>query len=389
MTESARWWTAGWSRHHLDVLRSLDLTIAPHTTDEFCARWDELGSYPDEAMDALGRSGWAALPVPAEAGGEGAPATDLAVVHMTLGRRSLAVAQAYYSLWVLGAEAIARLGSPEQQKEWLPRIAEGKANVAFALTEPGSGSDASALLTKAEPVSSGWAVSGQKLFITGAARADVIVTAARTEAGQGRSGISLLLLDPRQHGVTIRPLRKIGLHAVDLDEVFLDGALVREHDVLGPLGEGWRSMSAGLAQERLYLAAISTGALVDLVERSLAHSTTRETFGKRIGDHQLIADKVVRMRMAAEASTQLVLHGAALLDAGHPEAATAASVAKLFSTEAYVTAAREAVQIMGGSGYMEETPVARHYRDSKYLEIGGGTSQIQTIIVARAMGLRP
>lgn len=385
----SEWWTAGWDRQRRDVAASLASLLDDQLPDELLATWDESSTFPQDALDVLAQAGWSALPVPQAYGGEGATATDLATVHLVLARRSLVVAQTYYSLWVLGAEAIARLGDEAQRGNWLPRIAKGKAQVAFALTEPGSGSDASALRTHAELTPEGWRLTGQKIFITGAANSDIIVTAARSGTGTGRDDISLFLLDPAQPGVVVRPLRKLGLHALDLDEVFLDGALVTQGDVLGRVGDGWRGLGSGLAQERLYLAAISAGALVDVLDRALAHASVRETFGRRIGDHQMIAERLVRMRIDAAASIQLVFHAAALLDSGDPAAATAASVAKLHATESYVSAAREAVQIFGGSGYIEESVVARHYRDSKYLEIGGGTSQVQTIIIARSMGLRP
>jgi alkylation response protein AidB-like acyl-CoA dehydrogenase len=305
-----------------------------------------------------------------------------------LARHSLAVAQAFYSLWLLGAEAFHRLGTPTQREAWLPRLAEGDARIAFALTEPDSGSDASALRSRAVRTSDGFRITGQKVFITGAAVADRIVTAVRTADGdRPHDGISLLVVDPSAPGVTVRPLDKIGLRAIDLCEVFLSDVEVSDGDVLGTPGGAWRDLRPGLAKERLFLAAICSGALFDLVGRVVEQATARSAFGRPIGGHQMIAERIVRMRLAADTAAGLVREAALAVDAGDRDAAPKAAAAKLHASEAYVGAAREATQIFGGYGFTEDYPVARHYRDCKYLEIGGGTSQIQVIVVARSMGL--
>jgi alkylation response protein AidB-like acyl-CoA dehydrogenase len=226
------------------------------------------------------------------------------------------------------------------------------------------------------------------VFITGAAVADTIVTAVRTaSAGRKQEGLSLVMVDPGLEGVTIRPLDKIGLKSVDLCEVFFDDVRVPVSDVLGPLNGAWTALGAGLAKERLFLAAICAGALFNLIDEVRRYSLERESFGVPIGSHQLIASKIVRMRLAADASAGLIRHASELLDFNDPRAAEAASVAKLFASEAYVSAARDGVQIFGGYGFTEDVPVARHYRDCKYLEIGGGTSEVQTIVIGRGMGL--
>jgi alkylation response protein AidB-like acyl-CoA dehydrogenase len=382
------WWSGALQDHQSAMVDAIDSLCAKYVTDADCERWDREHSYPQEAMSALAAGGWAALPVAKEYGGAGASAVDLAIVHQALGRRSLAVAQAYYSLWVLGTEVIQRLGSSEQKRTWLERAARGDAAIAFALTEPGSGSDAAALRTRGVRDGEDFVVSGQKVFITGALQADRIITAVRTSAAEKKqAGISLLMIDPSAPGVAIRPLNKIGLHALDLCEVFLDEVRVPRTELLGKPEGGWQDLAAGLACERLYLAAISLGALTDLVGRVLEHASTRETFGRPIGGHQLVADKIVRMRVAADAGAGLVRNAAELVDACAPGAAAAAAVAKLFVTDAYISATRQATQVFGGYGFIEDYPVARHYRDCKYLEVGGGTSEIQTIVIARSMGL--
>jgi alkylation response protein AidB-like acyl-CoA dehydrogenase len=383
-----RWWSGALNCDQAAIVDAIDRLCGEFVTQKHCEQWDRERTFPFEAMDALAANSWAALAVPVAYGGEGASAQDLSVVHQALARHSLAVAQAYYSLWVLGADAIHRLGTAEQRTTWLPRIAAGQARIAFALTEPGSGSDAAGLCTQARPDGDHYVVSGQKVFITGAAVADRIVTAVRTSRSDRRqAGITLLMIDPSLPGVTVRRLSKVGLRAIDLCEVFFDDVRVPAADVLGAVDDGWRQLSTGLAKERLYLAAISVGAMCDIVEKVQAHALQREAFGKPIGAHQLIGAKIVNIRVAADAAAGLLARAAELTEADTSDAVAAASVAKLFATEAYVSAARAGTQVFGGYGFTEDYPIARHYRDCKYLEIGGGTSEIQTIVIGRSMGL--
>ncbi|HYM58931.1 MAG TPA: acyl-CoA dehydrogenase family protein [Solirubrobacteraceae bacterium] len=378
----------GRSTDQCAMVDALDALCRAHVTPDYVKRCDAAESYPREAMAALAEAGWGGLPVDEWHGGAGGSATDLVVVHETLARHSLAVAQAYYSLWVLGAELLGRVGTQAQRAEWLPRLAAGEANIAFALTEPGSGSDAAALRTRAVREDGCYRVNGQKVFITGAAVADRIVTAVRTTPSERRQdGLSLLLIDPRSEGVTVRPLSKLGLKAIDLCEVFFDDVSVPAEDLIGEPDDGWHTLSLGLAKERLLLGAICVGAMRDVLTQATAHAKEREAFGHPIGQFQMVAEKLVRMRVAADAAELLVMRAAELLDAGQP-ADVEASTAKLFATEAYVSATRAGTQVFGGYGFTNDYPVARHYRDAKYLEIGGGTSEMQIVIIARSMGLR-
>lgn len=370
------------------MVEAIDQICSKFVTDEYSAELDREARYPYEVMDALAEGGWAALPVSAEAGGGGSTARDLVVVHEALARHNLVVGQAYFSLWVLGAEAIERLGSAEQKAEWLERVQQG-ARIAFALTEPGSGSDAAALRTSAVRDGEDFVVTGSKVFITGAAVADVIITAVRTsQQGRKHDGITLLMIDPSTPGVEVRKIAKMGLKGIDLCEVFFTDARVPASAVLGQVDDGWKGVVPGLAKERMLLAALSVGALRDLLERCMEYAQARTTFGKPIAGHQLIADKLVEMRVAIEAARGLTLRAADLVDEDDPSASDVAAMAKLFATRAYVSATGEAVQIFGGYGFSDEYPVSRHYRDCKYLEIGGGTSEIQKIVIARSMGIR-
>jgi alkylation response protein AidB-like acyl-CoA dehydrogenase len=370
------------------MIESVDRLCKQHLTEDYLRECDLQQRYPDEAMAALARAGWAGMALPDNYGGGEAGARDVALVHRTIARHGLAPAQAFFSLWALGAEAIGRLGTDEQKATWLPRIASGEAKIAFALTEPGSGSDAGALRTRAVKEGDSLIVNGQKVFITGAAVADVIITAVRTRQPNAESnGISLVMIDPGAPGVKIAKLDKIGLRSLDLCEVFLDDVSIGQDDVLGELHHGWDSLRPGLAYERMLVAAICVGAMRQILDLCVEYAQSREAFGSPIGKFQLVAARIVRLRIAVESADLLVARAAAAIDEGRQDAPVLASIAKLQATEAYVSAARDGVQVFGGYGFTEDYPVARHYRDSKFMEIGGGTSEIQTMIVARSMGL--
>jgi alkylation response protein AidB-like acyl-CoA dehydrogenase len=374
-----------------DEQRLMASTIADLCTEyapeEYVRRCDLEQRYPHEVMGHLAAAGWAGLPVAEQYGGSGGSIRDLVTVHEALGRHSLAIAQAYFSLWVLGANAIANLGTDSQREDWLPRLAEGSTLVAFALTEPDSGSDAAALRLRADETDSGFRLHGQKVFITGAAVAERIITVARTASGQRRQeGLSLFLVDPADPAVTVTRLPKMGLKALDLCEVFYDGVHVERSELLGELHRGWLQLRAGLAHERVCLAAICLGATRAVLDLCTRHARERVAFGQPIGKFGAITEMLVQMRVELEAASQLVWRAACLLDAGHSADAEVA-IAKLYASRAYVSSTRDGVQIFGGYGFTEEYPIARHYRDCKYMEIGGGTSEIQKLIVARTMGL--
>jgi alkylation response protein AidB-like acyl-CoA dehydrogenase len=366
------------------IAEAIDDLCRRHVTPEYVRRCDEELRYPAEAMERLAEAGWAELATATEPG----RALDLAVVHTALARHSLAVAQAYYSLWVLGADMIAREGGEAQREEWLPRIAAGRARVAFSLTEPGSGSDAAALMTAARQAGGEFVVTGQKVFTTGAAAADAIIVVARTdEAADRHAGLSMLLVDPRLPGVRIRKLSKLGLRPLDLCEVFLEEVHVPGSALLGTRGEAWTALRGGLALERALLAAICVGALQQVLEVASAHARDRRAFGRPIGSFQMVSSRLADIKVAVEASRLMTLSAAEAADREDPEAPVLAAMAKLHASEAYADGSRRALQVLGGYGFTEDYPLARHYRDSKFMEIGGGTSEIQRVLIARSLGL--
>jgi alkylation response protein AidB-like acyl-CoA dehydrogenase len=211
---------------------------------------------------------------------------------------------------------------------------------------------------------------------------------ARTDPAPDRhAGLSMLLLDPRLRGVRLNKLSKLGLRPLDPCEVFLADVRVPASAVLGRRGNAWAALAGGLALERALLAAICVGALEQVLEVASAHARERHAFGRPIGSFQLISAKLADIKVALEASRLLTLNAADAADRADPQAAVLAAMAKLHASEAYVEGARQALQVLGGYGFTEDYPLARHYRDSKFMEIGGGTCEIQRVIIARSLGL--
>src|SRR5258708_21274454 len=233
-----------------------------------------------------------------------------------------------------GAQLLPRVGTEVQRMEYLREIASGTAVIGFALTEPEAGSDARALQTTARRVAGGWQVTGQKVFITGAAVSDVIITVVKCDDRSRSAGLSMLLIDPRWPGVTIRKLPKVGLRAIDLCEVFFDEVSVPDEALLGPVCEAWQQLKVGLAGERTLLSAICVGALEQLVELCRDHAQRREAFGRPIGQHQMIGQKIVDMAVDAKAS-ELLCDAASQATDANQAADTAASMAKLFAAQPY------------------------------------------------------
>jgi short/branched chain acyl-CoA dehydrogenase len=255
----------------------------------------------------------------------------------------------------------------------------------FALTEPGGGSDASAVKTTARLEDGEWVIDGTKAFITnsGTPISEVCTVAAQTGANQ----ISAVLVPNGTPGFTVGPsYRKLGWHASDTHELAFSGSRVPEANLLGERGRGYAQFLEVLDEGRVAIAALSVGLTQACLDASVSYAKERSAFGREIGSYEAIQFKVADMKVAVENARLAVRRAAWLRDAGRPFKAEAA-IAKLSASEAAVDAAREAVQIHGGYGFMEELPVARFYRDAKILEIGEGTSEIQRLVIARELGL--
>lgn len=356
--------------------------IAPHA-----AQWDRDHHFPVDVVWAMGELGLFGLSVAEDDGGAG-DFTSLCVAIEELGRVDQSMGITLEAAVGLGVTPIARFGSADQKRQWLPDLISGRALAAFGLTEPGSGSDAGALRTRAVTDGDRWVIDGTKQFITnsGTEITSCVVVAART----GDDEISAIIVPSGTPGLTVEPAYdKLGWHASDTHGLTFDGVRVPRENLLGKRGEGLRQFLATLDDGRIAIAALAVGCIQAMLDASVAYAGEREAFGVPIGSKQGVAFQIADLKVRVDAARLLTYRAAALRDEGRPRADVkqAAAVAKLYATESAVAATRIATQIHGGYGFMEEYPVARFYRDAKILEIGEGTSEIQRLLIARGLGL--
>jgi alkylation response protein AidB-like acyl-CoA dehydrogenase len=352
----------------------------------YAEQWDRDHTFPLATVRAMGELGLFGLPFPEEYGGSGSDFTTVCVALEELGRIDSSMAVTVEAAVGLGANPIFQFGTEEQRQAWLPDLCAGRALGAFGLTEPDAGSDAGGTKTRATLDSGAgeWVIDGTKAFITnsGTPITSVIIVTARTDAG-----ISAFLVPAATPGLTVEPpYRKMGWHASDTHGLRLESCRVPAGNLLGQPGRGFSQMLAILDEGRIAIAAMAVGLAVGCLEHSVAYAGQRHAFGAPIGRNQAVAFKCADMAVAVEAGRNLVYRAAWLRDHGRPFK-QAAAMAKLYATEAAVRATRDATQIFGGYGFMDETPVSRFYRDAKILEIGEGTSEIQRLVVARGLGL--
>ncbi|MEU5154347.1 acyl-CoA dehydrogenase family protein [Glycomyces sp. NPDC021274] len=345
----------------------------------------ERGEFPADLIRELGKLGVLGVTLPEEYGGAGAGLFMLGLALEEIARVDASVAVTVEASVTLGAEGIARYGTPEQRDKWLPRLAAGQGLVAFALTEPGGGTDAGHTDTKARLENGEWVIDGAKCFITnaGTEMTDLIVTTAQTGPGE----VSCIAVAPGTPGLHIGPeYSKVGWRASDTRPVYFDGCRVPEANLIGQRGRGFVQFLELLDSGRVAIAALATGSAQGCLDESVAHAKEREAFGRPIASNQSIAFMLADMRLRAHTSRLAWQDAALKADAGEPFS-TDAALAKLHASQAAVENAREATQIFGGYGFMNETPVARAWRDCKVLEIGEGTNEVQRMLIARSLGV--
>jgi short-chain 2-methylacyl-CoA dehydrogenase len=351
---------------------------------------DEREELPLDIVKKLGELGICGVPIPEDYGGLGGDAVMWALVIEELGRADASVAVTVSVASGLAGGMIVRYGTHEQRQRWLPPIAAGEMLAAFGLTEPGSGSDAAALRTKARLNSGEWVIDGSKSFITnsGTPITGFVIVACLTEEGSD-NGVSTILVPADSPGFTVGPgYKKLGWRSSDTHELSFDGCGVPEGNLLGEVGKGLAQCLAALDDGRISIAALSVGLAQGCLDASVAYAKHREAFGRPIGAYEAIAFKIADMRATIEAARLLTYRAAWLRDQGQPYT-TEAAIAKLRASETAVDVAREAIQVHGGYGFTEEFPLARAYRDAKVLEIGEGTSEILRLVIARDLGLQP
>jgi short-chain 2-methylacyl-CoA dehydrogenase len=357
--------------------------IAPHV-----AQWDREHHFPVELIAKMGELGLFGLAVPEEYGGTGGDFTSICVAIEELGRVDQSIGVTLEAGMGLGINPILNFGTEQQKQRWLPDLAAGRALAGFGLTEPEAGSDAGATRTRATLEDGFWTIDGAKAFITnsGTAITSLVTVTARTGADE----ISSIIVPAGTPGMVVEPAYdKLGWRISDTHGLTFDGCRVPEENLLGRRGAGYRQFLAVLDDGRIAIAALAVGLAQGCLDVSLKYASERHTFGAPIGSRQAVAFSLSDLAVSVEAARLLTYKAAWLKDAGRPagQIKQAASMAKLYSTEAAVTATRIATQVFGGNGFMEEFPVARFYRDAKILEIGEGTSEVQRMLIARGLGL--
>ena len=370
-----------------DAFRAVVRSFAAAEVAPNAEAWDRDHIFPLDAVRAMGELGLFGLVFPEAYGGSAAPFSTLCIAIEEIGRADQSLGITLSAGVGLGANPIFTFGSEDQRQRWLPDLVAGRALGAFGLTEPDGGSDAGATRTKAtlDEGTGEWVIEGAKAFITnsGTAITSLVTVTART--GQGE--ISALVVPAGTPGLVVEPAyRKLGWHASDTHGLVLEGCRVPADHLLGAAGSGFRNFLAILDDGRVAISALAVGAAQACLDHALEYAKSRNAFGGPIGRYQAVSFALADLAVAVENARLLTYKAAYLKDQGRPFG-QAAAIAKLYSTEAAVDAARTATQVFGGYGFMEESPVARIYRDVKVLEIGEGTSEIQRLVIARGLGL--
>jgi hypothetical protein len=345
--------------------------------------FDERHEFPHEIVAKLGPLGFLGVVVPEELGGAGLDYVSYALIVEELCRGDASVGITMWAHNSLCANHIASFASTALKRKYLPDLVSGRALGAWGLTEPGSGSDAAALATRAELREGAWVLNGSKAFITNGSVASTAVVMARTDPDRKSRGISAFVLDKGTPGFSRgKPYRKLGLHASDTAELIFEDARVPTDNLIGERGDGFVQAMQVLEGGRIAMAAMAVGIAQAAVDQAVTYMRHRSAFGRTLAEFNGLQGMIAEVATEVEVSRLLTLRAAHLKDTGRP-AMYAAAMAKLFASETAMKAASKAVQLHGGAGYITEYPVERIFRDAKLTEIGEGTSEIQRLVIAR------
>ena len=370
------------------VARFADERVAPVAYE-----YDTRRELPLDLIAEMGSMGLFGLPVPVEYGGGGRDYFALCLAVEELARVDQSIAVTLEAGVGLGMIPILRRGTQAQKDEWLPALASGRALGAFGLTEAEAGSDAGGTLTTARRENGEWVIDGTKQFITNSGTKItrlVTVTAVTGESeradGSVRKELSAILVPVPTPGLTALPAYdKVGWHASDTHPLVFDGVRVPEENLLGEQGRGLANFLQTLDEGRVAFAALCVGAAQGCLDEAVRHAGTRRVFGRTLGENQSVAFKLARMQARVHAA-RLAYYDAAVKIITEKPFKVEASMAKLLGSEAAMDNARDAAQVLGGYGFLNSSPVARHYRDSKILEVGEGTTEVQLGVIARSLG---
>jgi alkylation response protein AidB-like acyl-CoA dehydrogenase len=344
---------------------------------------DRAGRFDRELAARLGEMGYLGAPVAEEYGGRGLDYLSYGLIVEEVGRADSSARTVVSVQTSLVCGSLERWGTDAQKTEWLPRLCSGEALGCFGLTEPDTGSDAAALRTRAERTDGGWRISGQKMWISMGNVAELALVFAQTNPEHGHRGLACFLVPTASEGFSAQEIHgKLGLRASDTAAISLDGVEIPDDAMLGEVGDGFKVAMSALDSGRYSVAAGCVGICQGCVEASVSYSTERRQFGVPIARFQLVQELIADMVVRGDAARMLVRRAGALKDAEEPSTVET-SVAKLYATEAAVQSANDAIQVHGGSGYVDDHPVERYMRDARVTTLYEGTSQIQKLIIGR------
>ena len=367
------------------LLKSAVRDFADREIAARAAEYDESGEFPHDNFRGLADLGLLGLTIDEEYGGSGGSFRQLAVTVEEIARACAATSTSYIAHLSLCTQFIHMWGTEGQKQQFLPRLASGEHIGAFALTEPGSGSDAAAMRTTATRSNGGYLLNGSKTFITNAPEAATFVVLATHDRSLRTRGIDALILEGDSKGLSVNPLKgKMGMRASSIAEVVFEDCAVSDENRMGAEGEGFRETMHVLNSSRISIAAQCVGIAQAAYEAAVSHVRQREAFGQKLAELQAIQWMIADMATQIDAARLLVMRVASLRDEGLP-IVKEASMAKLFASRVAVEAADKSVQIHGGAGYLAPTPAERYYRDAKVTEIYEGTSEIQRLVIARSI----
>ena len=368
-----------------EMLRSMVQDFAKNEVEPIAQELDEKGKFPRDLVKQMGELGLLGIPVPEKYGGSGMDTVAYTVAMIELAKADASLAITMQAHTSLGTMPIVLSGSEEQKLKYVPDLASGNMLGCFGLTEPGAGSDAGATQTTAELKGDEYIINGSKMFITNAGEAGLIVFTAQVIQNGEKLGIGAFIASMKTEGLEIMPKeKKMGWRASDTRQLFFNDMNIPVENMIGDTTGGFRTFLKTLVGGRVAIAALAVGTAEGAYERALKYSTEREAFGKPIYKFQPISFKLADMATKIEAAKLLVYHAAWLKDQG-VEMLKEASMAKLYASDVAMDVTTEAIQVLGGYGYVKEYDVERYFRDAKVLEIGEGTSEIQRIVISRAI----
>lgn len=367
------------------LIRETARSYASEHIAPFAAQWDRDATFPAEALRGLAKLGFYGMLVPEQHGG-----CDIGYVAAALVLEEIGVADAACSTIVsvtnsVGCMPLLQYGTAQQQRDFLAPLARGEKLAAFCLTEPQAGSDASGLKTRAQARSGDYVLNGTKQFITSGKNADIAIVFAVTDPAAGKRGISAFIVPTDTPGYRVASVEtKMGQRASDTCQIAFEDCAIPAENLLGEEGQGYKIALGNLEGGRIGIAAQCVGIARAALEAATLYSREREAFAKPLSEHQAVAFKLADMATQIEAARQLTLHAAALKDAGAP-CLSEASMAKLFASEIAERVCSDAIQIHGGYGYLQDFPVERFYRDVRACQIYEGTSEVQKMVISRAL----